>query len=161
MKNKTDTHPNTGAATDGNGKDKPTQETKKKETATSNGDNGDRASSGNFCHYFSNFGKCNFEEKNGRKCKFDHVKAPLCYFDKNCNRNKCMFSHSKKNQARRPPQASNQANKDDSSFLDQSRRPQNPINLWDMMTAFMQAASQTPTQSRNQLRQNGKTRGRF
>ena len=46
-----------------------------------------------FCHYFSNFGRCKFEEETGRKCKFIHKKAPTCKFDGRCNREKCMFSH--------------------------------------------------------------------
>ena len=49
----------------------------------------------NYCHYFSNYGKCHFEEKNGRPCKFSHLKAPVCSFDGRCNRKKCMFSHTK------------------------------------------------------------------
>ena len=46
-----------------------------------------------YCHFFSNFGHCQFEEKTGRKCKFAHEKAPLCKFGSECNRKKCMYSH--------------------------------------------------------------------
>ena len=46
-----------------------------------------------YCHFFSNFGECHWEQTTGRKCKFTHRKAPVCNFDGNCNRKKCMFSH--------------------------------------------------------------------
>ena len=49
-----------------------------------------------YCHFFSNFGYCKFEEEQGRKCKFIHKKAPICKYDGKCNREKCMFSHTKK-----------------------------------------------------------------
>ena len=61
-----------------------------------------------FCHYFSNFGHCKFEEDTGRKCKFEHRKAPACKFGKECNRDKCMYSHhrfpaSRANNSQRSP----------------------------------------------------------
>lgn len=46
-----------------------------------------------FCHFFSNLGKCVFEEKTGRKCKFVHGDAPVCHNGSSCTRNKCMFKH--------------------------------------------------------------------
>ena len=46
-----------------------------------------------FCHFWNNQGKCDFESKNGRPCKFLHEKAPKCKFDGHCNRKRCMFSH--------------------------------------------------------------------
>jgi hypothetical protein len=46
-----------------------------------------------YCHFFSNFGRCHFEETAGRKCRFSHRKAPVCKYDGACNRNKCMFTH--------------------------------------------------------------------
>ena len=42
-----------------------------------------------YCHYFNNSGNCS----HGNKCKFVHSKAPVCSFDANCNRKKCMFQH--------------------------------------------------------------------
>ena len=46
-----------------------------------------------YCHYYVNYGKCNYESKSGNKCKFAHEVAPLCKSGINCNRMKCMFSH--------------------------------------------------------------------
>ena len=43
----------------------------------------------------SNYGKCNFEEKTGNKCRFLHQMAPLCRNGINCNRLKCMYAHPK------------------------------------------------------------------
>ena len=45
-----------------------------------------------YCHFWNNVGKCTFQN-----CKFLHEKAPVCKFDGNCNRAKCMFSHVKQN----------------------------------------------------------------
>lgn len=88
-----------------------------------------------YCHYFSNFGKCTFEERSGRKCKFTHEKAPMCTFDRKCNRQKCMFTHSKPDhkQAQYPQYPPHQ----NSPFLDQGT--QYPTNPWEMMTALLQA----------------------
>ena len=68
------------------------------EATTNSTQAGDRTGSRiNYCHFFSNYGTCQFEEKNNRKCKFSHLKAPVCEFDGRCNRKKCMFSHTKPN----------------------------------------------------------------
>ena len=77
--------------------DKPAQPEMRNDTSASNDSKPKDAhkSKISYCHYFSNFGKCTFEEKTGRKCKFSHQKAPHCNFDLNCNRKKCMFSHTK------------------------------------------------------------------
>ena len=40
-------------------------------------------------------GRCNYEERTGKQCKFLHKKAPLCRMGMNCSRFKCMFSHPK------------------------------------------------------------------
>ena len=48
-----------------------------------------------YCHFFVNQGRCTFEEKSGRKCKFEHSRAPMCNFGVRCTRLKCMFSHSR------------------------------------------------------------------
>ena len=50
-----------------------------------------------YCHYWNNGGSCNFEERTGRPCKFEHKQAPRCIFDGNCNRKACMFSHKNQN----------------------------------------------------------------
>ena len=50
-----------------------------------------------FCHYWNNFGSCHFEAKNGRPCKFNHERAPLCRFDGKCDRKMCMFTHRTQN----------------------------------------------------------------
>ena len=50
-----------------------------------------------FCHFWNNFGTCNFEEKRGVPCKFEHKPAPTCNFDGECTRKRCMYSHKKQN----------------------------------------------------------------
>ena len=52
---------------------------------------------GKYCHYFVNQGRCNFEERTGLKCRFEHKIAPMCNFGISCSRTKCMFSHPKLN----------------------------------------------------------------
>ena len=48
-----------------------------------------------YCHYFVNYGKCNFQERTGQECKFEHRKAPMCNTGTRCTRQKCMFNHPK------------------------------------------------------------------
>ena len=43
-----------------------------------------------YCHYFVNMGRCNYEERTGKQCKFLHKKAPLCRIGMNCSRFKCL-----------------------------------------------------------------------
>ena len=50
-----------------------------------------------YCHFWNNYGKCQFEFKNNRPCKFEHKNAPKCKFDGQCNRPRCMFQHSNQN----------------------------------------------------------------
>ena len=45
-----------------------------------------------YCHFWNNKGKCNYEN-----CLFVHQSAPVCKFDGECRRQKCMFSHIKQN----------------------------------------------------------------
>ena len=45
-----------------------------------------------YCHNWNNFGKCNFDN-----CRFAHETAPVCSYDGNCTRSKCMFTHKKQN----------------------------------------------------------------
>ena len=49
----------------------------------------------NFCHFYVNFGKCNFESRTGKKCKFEHREAPPCNYGPGCTRHKCQYSHLK------------------------------------------------------------------
>ena len=46
-----------------------------------------------YCHFFSNFGKCHFEERTGYPCKFVHKVAPVCRSGTACTRSKCMYTH--------------------------------------------------------------------
>ena len=46
-----------------------------------------------YCHFFNNNGRCSFAERFGRPCKFSHERAPVCHFDGQCVRPKCMFRH--------------------------------------------------------------------
>ena len=90
-----------------------------------------------YCHYFSNFGKCSFEEQSGRKCKFSHTKAPVCKFDVNCDRRKCMFSHTRR-QRYNPEQGQN-------NFLYQGNNPYPP----PLMNQIMHAMQMFPTWGMN------------
>ena len=46
-----------------------------------------------YCHFFTNYGRCQFEDKTGRKCRYEHSVAPLCQSGIACNRPKCMYTH--------------------------------------------------------------------
>ena len=46
-----------------------------------------------YCHFFNNAGRCIFEERFGKQCKFAHKLAPICNFDRQCDRPKCMYRH--------------------------------------------------------------------
>ena len=84
-----------------------------------------------YCHYFSNIGKCIFEERTGGTCKFSHGDAPMCQRGASCTREKCMYKH---------PNLSGMRNS--SSFLDQ-RKPRSGIfqnsgniNPWMMINPW-------------------------
>ena len=47
-----------------------------------------------YCYYWNNIGSCSF-----RNCIFLHEVAPVCKYDGNCNRNKCMYVHKKQNKS--------------------------------------------------------------
>ena len=74
-----------------------------------------------YCHYFVNKGRCTFEEKTGKKCKFVHDTAPMCNFGRQCTRLKCMFSHPK--------------TREGSGFL--GRRYPPMMNPWPIMNPWM------------------------
>ena len=72
-----------------------------------------------YCHYFVNYGKCNFEERTGQKCRFQHRQAPMCTSGTRCTRHKCMFNHPKLSE-------NNQRN----HFLGQMIPPWNIMSPW-------------------------------
>ena len=66
-----------------------------------------------YCHNWNNLGRCTYDN-----CKFAHQPAPLCKFDGECRRNKCMFSHEKQN----------------THFLSNTTaQPRPPMNQWQSM----------------------------
>ena len=76
-----------------------------------------------YCHYFSNFGKCNFEKNTGRSCGYAHnASVPMCNSGTSCTRQKCMFKHPK------VPRGSN--------FLASNYPYPININPWQMMTPW-------------------------
>ena len=86
-----------------------------------------------YCHYFSNYGKCTYEEKSGNPCKFSHEKAPQCSFNERCNREKCMYSHSKQRQA------PNHQRKSPFLFQGAGRQPKRQMNQFqDLMAPLME-----------------------
>ena len=51
---------------------------------------------GQYCHFYSNYGKCNYEEKTKRQCRFEHSsKVPMCSNGISCTRQRCMYKHPK------------------------------------------------------------------
>ena len=96
-----------------------------------------RSTSQQYCHYFTNFGKCFFEEKTGNKCRFEHKVAPMCQNGTSCNRAKCMYTH---------PNMAGRNN----HFLDRSSAPHNNnmapwqqmmnpfVNPWNILNPFQQ-----------------------
>ena len=89
-----------------------------------------------YCHYFSNYGKCLFEERTGGTCKFLHRDAPLCRSGRACQRSKCMFKHPNLEGMHR-----------NQTFLEQSQFPQRTfpspwqfqmLNPWLPQTQFHQ-----------------------
>ena len=85
-----------------------------------------------FCHYFVNQGRCNYVERTGFRCKFEHKVAPMCNSGMNCTRQKCMFSHPKVNTS--------------APFLGRNAM----INPWQLMNPWMQMPpSQLYTNSTN------------
>ena len=81
---------------------------------------------GKFCHFYVNKGYCQYEDRTGQKCRFEHTQAPMCNSGSNCTRFKCMFSH---------PKASGNSNQGNQNFLGPM------MNSWPMMNPWM---NQTP-----------------
>ena len=46
-----------------------------------------------YCHFYTNYGKCQYEEKTGLHCRFEHKSAPMCRAGMACTRHKCMYTH--------------------------------------------------------------------
>ena len=106
----------------------------------------------NYCHFFSNYGRCIFEEKSGRKCRFSHLKAPTCVFDGRCNRQKCMFSHFKENSS---VYRNNMNHNNQADFLargSQNAIPPNPLQ--NQVAFLMQQMQQIQNQARWENAQN-------
>ena len=83
-----------------------------------------------YCHYWNNFGSCQFELKTGRTCKFAHKSAPQCKVDGKCTRKLCMFTHRNQNVAFL---ANPQTNQQTNNF--QQRWTQQP-NPWSQPRQF-------------------------
>ena len=79
-----------------------------------------------YCHYFSNTGRCPYEERTGATCRFEHKDAPMCSKGMSCNRAKCMFKHP--NLAGQSPQSPH--------FLDRHSGPIHQINPWQLMSLW-------------------------
>ena len=45
------------------------------------------------CHYFTNYGRCFYEEQTNRQCRYEHRIAPVCTDGDDCLRTKCMYTH--------------------------------------------------------------------
>ena len=91
----------------------------------------DRPSKKQYCHFFSNFGKCRYEERTENPCRFLHDPAvPMCNSGISCTRTKCMYKH---------PRIGGKP-----SFLGNNPNPVN-INPWQMLLPWlntMQSAGQ-------------------
>ena len=71
---------------------------------------------GSYCHYFSNYGVCSYEERSGNECKYQHSKnVPMCQNGISCSRSKCMYKHPKVTGLK-------------TSFLDRNTRMSHPAN---------------------------------
>ena len=90
-------------------------------TDTQSGSKEQEVRKARYCHYFVNFGKCSFEDKTGKKCKFIHETAPMCKEGTRCSRNKCMFTHPKPGNA--------------VGFL--SQLPHHMMNPWAMISPWL------------------------
>ena len=98
-----------------------------------------------YCHYFSNYGTCDYEKRTRNKCKFEHSdKPPMCENGTSCSRSKCMYRH--------PNSGSRKSN-----FLDRNTSPQpvfvdqRSMNPWPVMNPWWlaqqgQMSTQNPWQ---------------
>jgi hypothetical protein len=100
-------------------------------------DDRDNSEQVKYCHNWNNLGKCTF-----RNCRYVHQNAPVCKFDGECRREKCMFSHQKQNM----------------HFLLQQPKPtQAQMNPWQSVIPPWSspfAYQPNPWQGQNQRRQN-------
>ena len=90
------------------------------------------------CHFFTNTGRCNFEERTGRKCKFTHKQqstprsyspsVKMCRFGINCSKPRCSFSHP---QLRSPNRSHSRG-----PFLENIQNQQMYMNPWTPQTAI-------------------------
>ena len=83
----------------------------------------EQTNSERYCHYYVNLGKCNYKERTGEICRFEHKKAPMCSFGINCTRFKCMYAHPRR--------------QENNSFLGNGNRMNNWMNPWSMMSPWM------------------------
>ena len=93
-----------------------------------------------YCHFWNNYGSCHFEKKNGRPCKYAHAKAPACKYAAKCNRQKCMFSHPKRNEnfLGQSPHFQPQPQKFQTTPQDYQFRPSAQNHgLWEMFQEMM------------------------
>ena len=65
-----------------------------------------------YCYNWNNLGKCTYDN-----CRYEHKLAPVCSYDGDCSRYKCMFTHRKQNM----------------HFLSKKEKPQ--INPWQNMAS--------------------------
>ena len=105
---------------------------------TTRQDDRDKSEQVKYCHNWNNLGKCTF-----KNCRFVHQNAPLCKFDGDCRREKCMFSHQKQNMH---------------FLLQQPKASQAQMNPWQSaIPPFSSppfAYQPNPWQGQNQRRQN-------
>ena len=83
-----------------------------------------------YCHFFSNYGKCLFEERTEKRCKFLHEKAPICRSGTSCTRNKCMYKH---------PNIPTR-----NSFLSPGTTFPMHMNPWQMMSPWLNPSANLP-----------------
>ena len=119
----------TGTKNGPSGKPSTTGMVASSETSPNQSNEADERRSGKtlYCHFYSNLGKCVFEERTGAKCKFEHKEAPMCPFGTSCGRNKCMYKH---------PNMAGRRNMNP-NFLEQNSGYNHQMNPWPMMNPWL------------------------
>ena len=112
----------------------PAETTNKRDSFSNSSASGNDSYKGKYCHYFVNQGRCNYEERTGFKCKYEHKVAPMCNFGVNCSRMKCMFSHPKPN-----GNFGNAGNSGNNGFLGSGRGFPTVMNPWQMLNPWTTA----------------------